>query len=214
MADTAFSPDTPSFVEPCLSEKTQQELSKWREDRTLWHDHFPVIAELAECLTLTPLEDGQGFTTSTDGRHLFFCPVYSATLTDEDRRFLQLHLLWHCLAGHLTAPLVDNPHCWHLACDHEVNAMLLALDMELPPSAVLFPVCYGQSAAQVYRWLANHPMPYAETPSDIHPAGLWAYLDAVNIAPAIVSLWQHRAHLLAQNISAMPAMITRFFTSR
>ncbi|WP_441294762.1 DUF2201 family putative metallopeptidase, partial [Halomonas sp. ALS9] len=44
-------------------------------------------------------------TASTDGLHLYFCPCYSASLSDESRRFLHAHLIWHCVACHLTAPL-------------------------------------------------------------------------------------------------------------
>ncbi|GAA3911437.1 hypothetical protein GCM10022228_23550 [Halomonas cibimaris] len=214
MAHIVSSPQKSSTAESSLSERAQQELSKWREDRTHWHECFPVITKLAECLTLTPLEGIQNFTASTDGRRLFFCPAHSATLTDKARQFLQMHLLWHCLAGHLTAPLVNSPHCWHLACDHEINALLLALDVELPLSAVLFPICYGQSAYQVYHWLANHPAPHTEIAQDIHPAALWAYQTAQHTSPALATLWQRRAHLLARETATLPSAVAGFCASR
>ncbi|MDN6180547.1 MAG: hypothetical protein L0I84_06020 [Halomonas subglaciescola] len=212
--------DTVSFKPPAvpaeapLSSLGRRELAKWHDDRAQWVHRAPTLAEMIECLALTPLEGVAGFTASTDGRHLFFCPAHSATLTDEARQFLQAHLLWHCLAGHLTAPLVSDAHCWHLACDHEVNVVLLALDIALPPDAVLFPICHGQSARRVYRWLANHPAPHTETPQDIHPAALWAYHAVERTSPALATLWQRRAHLLARETATLPPTVTTFCASR
>lgn len=214
MSDIVSSKPPAVSAEAPLSSLGRRELAKWHEDRTCLMCHCPALAEMGKCLVLTPQEGVAGFTASTDGRHLFFCPAHSATLTDEARQFLQAHLLWHCLAGHLTAPLVSDAHCWHLACDHEVNAVLLALDIALPPDAVLFPICHGQSAYKVYRWLANHPAPHTETTQDIHPAALWAYHAVERTSPALAILWQRRAHLLARETATLPSAVAAFCASR
>ncbi|WP_240488145.1 MULTISPECIES: hypothetical protein [unclassified Halomonas] len=167
----------------------QQELAKWQADRAYWAETLPVMEMLSNFLILTPVLHQQIATASTDGRHLYFCPRYSASLSDESRRFLHAHLIWHCVAGHLTAPLVADRHRWHLACDHEVNALLLALGIPLPLNSLLFPVCVGRSAIDVYRWLEGHPDTSLEVATDIHPAALWWHLPNATPDQRMVSLW-------------------------
>lgn len=201
-------------LKAALSSQADKELRKWQANRQYWEDALPALSWLGHCLTLQPLEQ-PGFTTvSTDGRHLYFCPQYSATLTDTERLFWHAHLVWHCIAGHLYAPLGVNAHRWHLACDHEINSLLLALDVPLPDNAVLFPARYGQSALQVYHWLADHPSPKHEPTVDTHPAALWLYGASALADPALVALWRQRAHLAAREIPALPHMVAAFCASR
>jgi len=138
-----------------LSPLAQQELSKWQQDRERWETTLPVMSWMSQFLTLTPTDDDQAHFASTDGRYLYFSPTLSASLTDEERVFLQAHLIWHCVAGHLAAPLVSSPKRWHLACDHEVNCLLLALGLSLPDRALIFPICFGLPAPRVYEWLSD-----------------------------------------------------------
>ncbi|CAO1668083.1 DUF2201 domain-containing protein [Halomonas sp. NYA30] len=192
----------------------QRELAKWQSDRTYWATTLPVMEMLSEFLTLTPVLHQQIATVSTDGQHLYFCPLYSATLSDESRRFLHAHLIWHCVAGHLTAPLVANRHRWHLACDHEVNSLLLALGVSLPLNALLFPVCVGRSAIDVYRWLEGHPDTSIEASLDIHPAALWWHLPKATPSHHMTGLWRHRAHLIAREPDALPERVAKFCEAR
>lgn len=196
------------------SATAQQELAKWQADRDVWANTLPIMNFLSQFLTLTPVVSPSFDGASTDGRHLYFCPRYSATLCDESRRFLQAHLIWHCVAGHLTAPLVANHHRWHLACDHEVNTLLLALGVPLPLTARLFPICMGRSALSVYRWLEGLPDTSLEIATDIHPAALWAHLPNTAPEQSIVSLWRHRAHLLARETEALPERVAKFCEAR
>tara|TARA_R110000796_G_scaffold167612_1_gene284547 strand:- start:327 stop:947 length:621 start_codon:yes stop_codon:yes gene_type:complete len=192
----------------------QQELAKWQADRAYWAEAIPVMEMLSEFLTLTPVLHQQIATASTDGQHLYFCPRYSATLSDESRRFLHAHLIWHCVAGHLTAPLVANQHRWHLACDHEVNALLLTLGLPLPLNALLFPVCVGRSALEVYRWLEGHPNSSREVTADIHPAALWWHLPNTAPGQRTTGLWRRRAHLIAREPDALPERVAKFCEAR
>lgn len=192
----------------------QQELVKWQADRTYWAETLPVMKMLSEFLILSPVLDRQIATVSTDGRHLYFCPSYSASLSDESRRFLHAHLIWHCVAGHLTAPLVADRHRWHLACDHEVNALLLALGIPLPLHALLFPVCVGRSAIEVYHWLEGHPDTSLEVTTDIHPAALWSHFPNTTPDQRMTALWRHRAHLIAREGDALPDRVAKFCESR
>ncbi|CEP34096.1 MULTISPECIES: DUF2201 family putative metallopeptidase [unclassified Halomonas] len=193
---------------------TQQELSKWQADRDAWANTLPIMNFLSQLLTLTPVVAPSFDSASTDGRHLYFSPHYSARLSDESRRFLHAHLIWHCVAGHLTAPLVANHHRWHLACDHEVNALLLELGITLPFDALLFPVCVGRSALEVYRWLEGHPNTSLEKTVDIHPAALWAHIPNAAPEQSTVSLWRHRAHLVSREADALPERVAKFCEAR
>ena len=136
------------------------------------------------------------------------------SLNDEERIFLQAHLIWHCVAGHLTAPLVASPHRWHLACDHEVNSMLLKLGISLPFHALLFPTYFGRSAIEVYQWLSGHPRLQDETSLDVHPAALWAHSASHMPDLGLIGLWRRRAHLAAQEAPAIPSMVAEFCLAR
>ncbi|MCA1773839.1 MAG: hypothetical protein LC677_15025 [Halomonas sp.] len=192
----------------------QQELDKWQADRTYWAKSLPIMEFLSQFLTLTPVLRQQIDTASTNGRHLFFCPDYSASLTDESRRFLHAHLIWHCVAGHLIAPLVADRHRWHLACDHEVNSLLLELGLPLPPEALIFPVCVGRSALDVYRWLEKHPNTSLEVTPDIHPAALWWKLPNTEPDERTTALWRRRAHLVAKEKHALTEKVAKFCEAR
>lgn len=193
---------------------TKQELAKWHADRDGWANSFPIMNFLSQFLTLTPVVAPSFESASTDGRHLYFNPHFSSLLSDESRRFLHAHLIWHCVAGHLTAPLVSNHHRWNLACDHEVNALLLDLGLTLPLDALMFPVCVGRSALEVYLWLEGHPNTSLEKTVDIHPASLWAHLPDAAPEQSTVSLWCHRAHLLARETDALPERVAKFCEAR
>jgi hypothetical protein len=197
-----------------ITPQAQQELAKWQEDRNRWEATLPVMGLLSQFLELTPVLPQNTVNASTDGRKLYFCPAFSATLNDEERIFLQAHLIWHCVAGHLTAPLVASPHRWHLACDHEVNSMLLTLGISLPFRALLFPTYFGRSAMEVYQWLSGHPRPQDETSPDVHPAALWAHSPYLTPNQGLIGLWRRRAHLAAQESPALPSMVAEFCLAR
>ncbi|MGM0855868.1 MAG: DUF2201 family putative metallopeptidase [Pseudomonadota bacterium] len=192
----------------------QKELVKWQADREHWEASLPIMSFLSQCLKLTPVTSANMGFASTDGRNLYFCPTYSAALTDEERIFLQAHLIWHCVAGHLAAPLVGSTHRWHLACDHEVNSLLLTLGISLPSQAHLFPACFGFSAMRVYRWLAGHPRLNEEICLDIHPAAMWEHSHACVPDMGLTALWRRRAHVAAKEEPALPRMVADFCATR
>ncbi|WP_252860477.1 hypothetical protein [Halomonas sp. KX33721] len=188
----------------------RQELAKWQADRDTWAETLPVMSFFSQFLMLSPITDQHFGSASTDGKFLYFCPRYSATLTEESRLYLQAHLIWHCVAGHLTAPLVASRHRWHLACDHEVNTLLLALGVALPVDAPLFPVCVGRNAMEVYRWLEGHPDTSLEVTADTHPAELWWHLPNAQPDVRVAMLWRHRAHLIAKETNGLPERVAKF----
>ncbi|MYL25126.1 hypothetical protein GLV89_15225 [Halomonas alkaliantarctica] len=209
-----MTPFTATPFDSVTTPLAEQELAKWLADRERWEETLPVMNWLSQFLTLTPSTSEPGDFAGTDGRHLYFCPTYSAALSDEERTFLQAHLIWHCVAGHLAAPLVACPHRWHLACDHEVNCMLMTLGIRLPFQALLFPVCFGLSAMRVYRWLAAHPRLDEESTLDVHPAAMWAHGGACVPDVGLAALWRRRAHVAARESPALPSMVAEFCAAR
>ncbi|NIC38684.1 hypothetical protein HBJ58_18600 [Halomonas desiderata] len=174
-------------------------LRQWEVDRRDWRSRQLATALLAEGL---PIEQAstEVATATTDGTRLLVNPHWSAGLDDITRRFMQAHLVWHCAAGHFRhqpAPDTD-PRRWHLACDHEVNAVLLMLGMPLPPQAVLFPACVGRPLSEVYAWLADNPLLDDERSLDVPP---WL---VVSSRASLTDAWQPRIHELMKRHLGSP----------
>ncbi|SNY97916.1 DUF2201 family putative metallopeptidase [Halomonas sp. hl-4] len=130
----------------------------WQSDRHVWNTEQPATAFLAKQLQIKVATTSNVPTASTDGRFIHVNPLWGESLDETTRRFMQAHLVWHCAAGHFRpAPGRENRR-WHLACDHEVNVVLMMQGFEMPSQAVLFPACIGKSLIDVYTWLADHPL--------------------------------------------------------
>lgn len=142
----------------------------WQADRRDWKAEQPITFKLASALELVPVTSPTSPLAITDGYHLFFNAGYSAELDSVTRRFLQAHLAWHCVAGHWRAPQVNDLRRWHLACDHEVNALLLLAGFRLPDRAVLFPACIGKPLNHIYNWLGRYPAIEQEISLDQSPS--------------------------------------------
>lgn len=131
------------------------QLDRWYTDRARWQQSQPLTWALAAYLPL--VADTMLDTASTDGTYIRFNPFWSASLDDATRCYVHAHLVWHCVAGHfLPAHIIDRRR-WHLACDHEVNSVLLLLGIHLPEKAVFFPACIGKSLIEIQEWLKFHP---------------------------------------------------------
>lgn len=170
----------------------------WQTDREAWKNDQPATAFLAEKLPIVSVPASAVVSATTDGRRIYVNPCWSRSLDGATRRFTQAHLIWHCVAGHFRPPIVRDSHRWHLACDHEVNVVLLMLGFVLPPQAVLFPACIGKSLHAVYAWLADYPLLEEETSLDTPPwqATGSGHDEDETTALAAASLsqhWQHQA---------------------
>ena len=204
----------------------EQQAALWEADRASWACDQPVTAWLASHLALVPVSDLHLPTATTDGRQLLFNAAWSAGLDTPTRRFLQAHLTWHCVAGHLYSPQHWERRRWHLACDHEVNALLLLLGIQLHGDAVLFPACIGQSPVAVYDWLDHFPGLESERSLDMPPA-TWGMLpddladtDGETPLPADETLmrrWQGRALEVAKRYLGtphLPCHVAAFLVTR
>ncbi len=140
----------------------------WEQERTQLLMKHPFTAKLALRLTLVMVVDSRLATACTDGAHVFINAHFAARCDQAMRRFVLAHEVWHCVMGHFRRHLGRSRLCWNLACDHEVNYLLLQEGLALPSDAVLYPSQRGRSAEQVYAWLEQHPRPEIDTPFDIH----------------------------------------------
>ncbi|SFH38042.1 Putative metallopeptidase domain-containing protein [Modicisalibacter xianhensis] len=170
----------------------------WEADRQRWKIQHPATAWLAEGM---PIE--QTFEVATaisDGSRLLVNPTWNAGLDEATRRFVQAHLLWHVAAGHLRRPPTPGTdlHRWHLACDHEANAVLLMLGMSLPAQAVLFPACIGKPLPDVYAWLGDSPLLASERSMD-GPPWLAALHEVTH-----TRIWRERVHALIKQFLGTP----------
>ncbi|MGJ7462763.1 DUF2201 family putative metallopeptidase [Halomonas sp. MA07-2] len=191
----------------------EEQLALWQADRDAWGRDQPVTAWLASHLSLMPVCEPRLPTATTDGRYIMFNAIWSAGLDAETRQFLQAHLAWHCVAGHLRLSRDWEKRRWHLACDHEVNALLLLLGIPLPDDAVLFPACIGQPLPAVYDWLDHFPDLEREMSLDMTPTS-WDTLPAsvtgaVDDTPhpadeTLLRRWQGRALEVAKRHLGTP----------
>lgn len=178
----------------------EEQVALWEADRASWASGQPATAWLASHLSLVPTCDPRLPTATTDGRDLLFNATWSVGLDTQTRRFLQAHLVWHCVAGHLHTPREVDRRRWHLACDHEVNTALLMQGLPLPPQAVLFPACIGRPLSAVYAWLADSPLLDYEHSLDAPP---WI---AAAAEPSLVDTWAPRVDELVRRHLGSPLL--------
>ncbi|WP_346796330.1 hypothetical protein R5M92_12760 [Halomonas sp. Bachu 37] len=198
-----------------LSGLKQAQRGLWESDRSVWRATQPLMADLAEALKIVPVIDDRLISATTDGRKIYFDARYSAGLDVDTRRFLQAHLIWHCSLGHILPPAGADSYRWHLACDHEVNCLLLHQGFAMPDTAVLFFAKFNRPAVEVYDWLAAHPAIERECFLDrtvqqcIRSATSAAY-DATftphTVDETLIETWQEHSQLIARDYRCSPHM--------
>ncbi|WP_111412487.1 DUF2201 family putative metallopeptidase [Billgrantia lactosivorans] len=181
-------------------ERDAYQLDKWLTDRARWQQHQPLTWALAGYLPLAM--DTTLDTATTDGTRIRFNPLWSGGLDDATRCHIHAHLVWHCVAGHfLPAPVTDH-HRWHLACDHEVNAVLLLLGIALPGKATFFPACIGKPLIEIHEWLKFHPhLAEEELVDQLEPAEM--------NCTALARQWSNRVESLLATPEVASANSTR-----
>lgn len=137
-------------------------------DRVAFVLERPFLGFLAMRLTLQPVHDVRVPTAATDGVHLFFSAGFILSLSDDDRRFVLAHEVWHNALGHFERTTPGDREAWNLALDHEINALLAAEGLSVPAGAVLFPDSLGANAEQVYNALAGGALPNRGPGADVH----------------------------------------------
>lgn len=113
-------------------------------------DHY-FFGHLTMKLTLA--ENDNCPTAMTDGNRLVYSPQYIDTLSIQKCVGLNAHEVMHCAMGHFWRGGDKDPKGWNIACDYEINGILLKENFELPDGALYNPAYDNLSAEQIYNRL-------------------------------------------------------------
>lgn len=127
--------------------------------------HLPCIAKPPEWFAAL----GAPPTACVDGKRLYFCPDFVASLTDRQTIGLLVHECLHCALGHLWRRGTRIVPLWLQATDYVVNGIIMtSVDdkgnriFELPPGGLYDPRFDGMSAERVYSTLKREQNPQEE----------------------------------------------------
>lgn len=135
-------------------QKVVEAEAKTKIDRARWwgFNHVPWYAALASNLSDVIEWDPNNTTAMTDGRSIFWNPLFVQRLSDREMRFVLFHETLHC--AHM--------HFWRLprnrrankAGDYEINAILRRIDgMQMPQVGLYNPQYENMSCEDIYRQL-------------------------------------------------------------
>ncbi|MGM0855896.1 MAG: DUF2201 family putative metallopeptidase [Pseudomonadota bacterium] len=202
-----FAPRTPNEEEQHLKKRMEK---LCEADRAWLLTSQPFTAKLLMQLKLTALVDDRLPTAGTDGESIFFNAVFMAGRSDEDRRFILAHEVWHCALGHHRRQLSRANERWNHACDYEINALLNEELDHCPEDALFDRRFHGQSAEQIYALLGQKNRRLRGCVLDIHDVqlALQAHKGEVHdpdFIPISVSAenaraWQQRLVATAQQV--------------
>ena len=125
-------------------------LSTWTTDRGRLIFAHPMLATLALHLDLVPVVDQRLPTAATDGRAVYVNPYFLESLSADERLFLLAHEVWHNALLHSSRRREREAELWNVACDHEVNGLLISCGLAMPADGIHFADWAGQSAETVY----------------------------------------------------------------
>ncbi|RWC91854.1 MAG: hypothetical protein EOS72_03360, partial [Mesorhizobium sp.] len=130
----------------------------------LW-DH-PFFGALIVQLHMVEKPDLVPPTMATDGRSLWYHPVFAAKLTKAEMVFVLAHEVLHNAFEHHIRRQSREPGLWNAACDYAINGELVAAGLTMPKVGLIDPRFTGLSAEEIYRILQD------ENPSGLKGRGL------------------------------------------
>ena len=128
---------------------------KMERARTLLILDHCFFGHLAMKLSLS--EDDTCKTAVTDGETILYSPKYIDELELQKCVGLNAHEIMHCAMGHFWRGEGKEDYKWNIACDYEINGILLKENFELPNGALYNPAYDGLSAEQIYHLLPETP---------------------------------------------------------
>lgn len=100
------------------------------------------------------LEKSEMFpTAATDGKKLFYNPVYIESLSLRQTIGLLAHEIMHPALGHTWRQDSRENKRWNVACDYTINRNLIEAGFTLPDKALDDPIYRGMSAEEIYNLL-------------------------------------------------------------
>ena len=89
-------------------------------------------------------------TTATDARAIYYNQTYLSELSLSQVQFVLAHEALHCGLSHFARREHRDRKRWDVACDHAVNQLLAADNLEPPPAALFDESYAGMSAEEIY----------------------------------------------------------------
>ena len=89
-------------------------------------------------------------TTATDARAIYYNQRYLSELSLSQVQFVLAHEALHCGLSHFARREHRDRKRWDVACDHAVNQLLAADNLEPPPAALFDESYAGMSAEEIY----------------------------------------------------------------
>lgn len=112
---------------------------------------------LASALMRLPLrevaESSWCQTMATDGHHIFFNPVWTANLKDNEIRGVLAHEVLHVVFDHNGRRKSRHAELWNLAADYAINLLLSEQGFRLPKGGAIDRSFSGMPAEEIYESL-------------------------------------------------------------
>jgi predicted metal-dependent peptidase len=96
-------------------------------------------------------------TMAVDGKHLFWCPPFVASITDAELRGVLVHEVLHCALEHMVRRGDRDHRKWNIACDFAINLIVKEGGYTLPADALMDEQYRGQASEQIYASLPPPP---------------------------------------------------------
>ena len=192
-------------------------LEQLQADRAWLVHEQPFLASLALQFRLMPVVDVRIETAATDGITIWANPYFFATLSEEQRRFVLAHEVWHGALSHIQRRFGREPEIWNVAIDHEVNTLLIEAGFEMPPGGVLFETETVHNAEAIYQRLIGKNPPRLKK-SDTEGLGTGQHLSkggcrvqkgkfdsdfTPNLSADLQEVWRQRVVGAAQRVQSL-----------
>jgi predicted metal-dependent peptidase len=128
---------------------------RMRDARTALVLDHPFFGHLALRLALIEDSNKAGGTAATDGRAIYYCPTFVASLPQAQLVGLMAHEVLHPALGHTQRRGMREHQRWNVACDYPINSMVLGAGMQLPPDGCVDAELGKLSAEEVYPLLPD-----------------------------------------------------------
>lgn len=128
----------------------EQKMEKARTILILDHYFFGHLT-----MKLSLSEDATARTAWTDGKQLVYAPEFIEKLTLQQCVAINAHEVMHCAMGHFWRGDGKELKKWNVACDYEINGLLLKENFELPAGVLHNPAFDGLSAEEIYHKLPD-----------------------------------------------------------
>lgn len=106
---------------------------------------------------LIPVVDWRCPSMSTDGQNIFVNPKFYLSFTPGERQFWLAHCVWHTVYMHFLRCQDRKKELFDVACDMEINFMLLEEKFKFPANALLPLENFRRlNAEQIYAFLSKN----------------------------------------------------------